>query len=136
DRDDDEDEEEEESSGDEANDEADDEDEDKEEEHPAPTDSIPPPPPPAYRVTARISDAPPLGTPPSGTPPLLPIPVPTSSLPLMLPFTDRRAVRPEVYLPPRKRMCIALVPREIRRDLEREDGYRIIDSWDEIVEAM
>ncbi|GJV38718.1 putative reverse transcriptase domain-containing protein [Tanacetum coccineum] len=96
--------------------------------------SLPLPPP--IILSRTRSDAPPLGTPPSGTPPLLPIPVPTSSLPLMLPFTDRRAVRPEVYLPPRKRMCIALVPREIRRDLEREDGYRIIDSWDEIVEAI
>nr|GEY04957.1 hypothetical protein [Tanacetum cinerariifolium] len=32
---------------------------------------------------------------PSGTPPILPIPLPTSSLPLPLPSTDRRADVPE-----------------------------------------
>ncbi|GKD73566.1 hypothetical protein Tco_1331848, partial [Tanacetum coccineum] len=72
----------------------------------------------------------------------------------------------KVTLPPRKRLGIALGPRyevreslsvaaarpagglranygfvatmdrEIRHDLERDDGYRITDSWDEIVEAM
>ncbi|GKD09666.1 hypothetical protein Tco_1189351 [Tanacetum coccineum] len=86
--------------------------------------------------------------------------------PLHLLFTDRRAVRPEVTLPPRKRLSITLGPgykvgesssaaaarpagglrtdygfvatmdREIRRDLERDVGYGITDSWDEIVEAM
>ncbi|GKE25938.1 hypothetical protein Tco_1441322 [Tanacetum coccineum] len=80
--------------------------------------------------------------------------------------TDHRADRPEVTLPPRKRLSIALGPRyevgeswsavaarpagglradygfvatmdmEIRCDLERDVGYRITDSWDEIVEAM
>ncbi|GKE20665.1 hypothetical protein Tco_1432177 [Tanacetum coccineum] len=97
-------------------------------------------------------------------PPLSPIPAPTSSPPLLLPFTNRREDRPEVTLPPRKRLGIALGPRyeveesssaarpvgglradygfvatmdrEIRRDLERDVGYGIIDSWDEIVEAM
>nr|GFD41176.1 hypothetical protein [Tanacetum cinerariifolium] len=43
-----------------------------------------------------------------GTPPLLPIPLPTSSPPLLLPYTSRRADVPEVTLPPRKRLCIAL----------------------------
>ncbi|GJY73452.1 hypothetical protein Tco_0477883 [Tanacetum coccineum] len=92
--------------------------------------------------------------PSSGTPPLL------------LPSTNRREDRPEVTLPPRKRLGIALGPtyevgesssaaaarparglradygfvatmdREIRRDLERDVGYGITDSWDEIVEAM
>ncbi|GJV38750.1 hypothetical protein Tco_1411227 [Tanacetum coccineum] len=86
--------------------------------------------------------------------------------PLHLLSTDRRADRPEVTLPPRKRLGIALGPRyevgesssaaaarpagglradygfvatmdrEIRRDLERDVGYGITDSWDEIVEAM
>ncbi|GJX75591.1 hypothetical protein Tco_0322402 [Tanacetum coccineum] len=51
------------------------------------------------------------GTPPSGTPPLLPIPVPTSSPPWLLHSTDRRGNMPNVCLPPRKRMCIALGPR-------------------------
>ncbi|GJW85285.1 hypothetical protein Tco_0158430, partial [Tanacetum coccineum] len=87
-------------------------------------------------------------TPPSGTPPLLPIPLPISSLPLLLPSTDCRADVPEVTLPPQKRLYITPGPRygvgkvvsslqtggfradygfvstlddEIRRDPERED---------------
>ncbi|GKA54948.1 reverse transcriptase domain-containing protein [Tanacetum coccineum] len=85
--------------------------------------------------------------------------------PLHLLSTDRREDRPEVTLPPRKRLGIALGPRykigesssaaarparglradygfvstmdrEIRHDLERNVGYGITDSWDEIVEAM
>ncbi|GJR24173.1 hypothetical protein Tco_0972700 [Tanacetum coccineum] len=50
-------------------------------------------------------------TPPSGTPPLLPIPLPTSSPPLLLPSTDCRADVLEVTLSPRKRLCIAPCPR-------------------------
>ncbi|GJR16369.1 hypothetical protein Tco_0799021 [Tanacetum coccineum] len=99
-------------------------------------------------------------TPPSGTPPLLPIPLPTSSPPLLLPSTDCRAGVPEVKLPPRKRLCIALSPRyevgecssaptarptrgfradygfvgtldaETRRDPDMEIGYGITDVWD------
>ncbi|GJS14360.1 putative reverse transcriptase domain-containing protein [Tanacetum coccineum] len=95
-----------------------------------------------------------LDAPSSGTPPLL------------LPFTNRREDRPEVTLPPQKRLGIALGPtyevgesssvaaarpdrglradygfvatmdRDISRDLERDVGYGITDSWDEIVEAM
>ncbi|GJT75320.1 zf-CCHC domain-containing protein [Tanacetum coccineum] len=86
--------------------------------------------------------------------------------PLHLLSTDHRDDRPEVTLPPRKRLGIALGPRyeigesssaaaarparglradygfvatldrEIKRDLERDVGYGITDSWDEIVEAM
>ncbi|GJV23756.1 hypothetical protein Tco_1376451 [Tanacetum coccineum] len=86
--------------------------------------------------------------------------------PLHLLYTDRRADRPEGTLPPRKRLSIALGPRyevressfavaarptrglradygfvatmdwEIMRDLERDVGYGITDSWDEIVKAM
>ncbi|GKE71716.1 hypothetical protein Tco_1529788 [Tanacetum coccineum] len=86
--------------------------------------------------------------------------------PLHLLSTDRRVDRPEVTLPPRKRLGIALGPRyevgesssaaaarpagglradygfvatmdrEIRCDLERDVGYGITDSWDEIVEAI
>ncbi|GKE97594.1 hypothetical protein Tco_0020945 [Tanacetum coccineum] len=104
----------------------------------------------------------PLSTPPSGTPLLLPIPLPTSSPPLLLPSTSRRADVPEVTLPPRKRLCIALGPRyevgesssaptarptrgfradygfvatlddEIRRDPKREVGYGITDTWDDM----
>ncbi|GKB58739.1 putative reverse transcriptase domain-containing protein [Tanacetum coccineum] len=40
-----------------------------------------------------------------------PISVPTSSPPLLLPSTSRREDRPEVTLPPRKRLGIALGPR-------------------------
>nr|GFB78438.1 hypothetical protein [Tanacetum cinerariifolium] len=90
----------------------------------------------------------------------------TSSPPLQLPSASRREDRPEVTLPPRKRLNIALGPRyevgesssaaaarpagglradygfvatmdrEIIRDPEREVGYRITDSWDEIVETL
>ncbi|GJT78604.1 putative reverse transcriptase domain-containing protein [Tanacetum coccineum] len=49
--------------------------------------------------------------PPSGTPPILPIPLPTSSPPLLLPSSYCRADVPEVMLPPRKRLCIAPSPR-------------------------
>ncbi|GKE61099.1 hypothetical protein Tco_1511466 [Tanacetum coccineum] len=91
----------------------------------------------------------------------LPIPLPTSSPPLLLPFTDCRAGVPEVTLPPWKRLCIAPDPiyeveecssaptarptggfragygfvgtldAEIRRDLEREIGYGITDIWED-----
>ncbi|GJT34444.1 hypothetical protein Tco_0924863 [Tanacetum coccineum] len=100
-------------------------------------------------------------TPPSGTPPLLSIPLPTSSPPLLLPSTDCRADVLEVTLPPRKRLCIALGLRyevgecsstptarptggfradygfvgtldaEIRRDPDREIGYGITDVWED-----
>ncbi|GJT96244.1 hypothetical protein Tco_1091762 [Tanacetum coccineum] len=60
-------------------------------------------PPPASPICT-----PPSGTPPSRTPPLLPIPLPTSSPPFHLLSTDCRADRPEVTLPPQKRLGIAL----------------------------
>nr|GFB49803.1 hypothetical protein [Tanacetum cinerariifolium] len=90
----------------------------------------------------------------------------TSSPPLQLPSASRREDRPEVTLPPRKKLGIALGPRyevgesssaaaarpagglradygfvatmdkEIMRDPEREVGYGITDSWDEIVETL
>nr|GEY68955.1 hypothetical protein [Tanacetum cinerariifolium] len=90
----------------------------------------------------------------------------TSSPPLQLPSASCREDRPEVTLPPRKQLDIALGPRyevgesssaaaarpvggfrvdygfvatvdrEIMRDPEREVGYRITDSWDEIVETL
>ncbi|GKD65112.1 hypothetical protein Tco_1307220, partial [Tanacetum coccineum] len=104
--------------------------------------------------------------PSSGIPPPLPISVPTSSPPLLLSSTSRREDRPEVTLLPWKRLGIALGPRyevgesssavaarpaggiradygfvatmdrEIRHDPEREVGYGITDSWDEIVETL
>ncbi|GKC47126.1 hypothetical protein Tco_1064848, partial [Tanacetum coccineum] len=105
-------------------------------------------------------------TPPSGTPQLLPIPLLISSPPLHLPSADHGADMPEVCLPPRKRLCIALGPRyevreslsaaatrptrgfradygfvatmdmEIRRNLERDVGYGITDTWDEMLVDM
>ncbi|GKD06449.1 hypothetical protein Tco_1181423 [Tanacetum coccineum] len=96
----------------------------------------------------------------------MPISVPTSSPPLLLPSASHRKDRPEVTLPPRKRLGITLGPRyevgdslstaaarlarglradysfvatkdrEIRRDLERDVGYGITDSWEEIVETL
>ncbi|GKB46754.1 hypothetical protein Tco_0897507 [Tanacetum coccineum] len=151
----DDDDEEEESFGDDAND--DEENEDEEEEHPDPADSVPPP---VHRILATPTP------PPSGTPPLLPIPLPTLLPPLLLPFTDYKAGVSEVTLPPRKRLCITLGLRfevgksssaptarpttgfradygfvgtlddEIRRDPEREVGYGITDTWDEMVEDL
>ncbi|GKC67349.1 hypothetical protein Tco_1099947 [Tanacetum coccineum] len=121
--------------------------------------SLPLPPP--FILSPARPDAPSLGIPPP-----LPISVPTSSPPLLLPSASRREDRPAVTLPPRKRLGIALGPgykvgesssavaarpteglsvdygfvatmdREIRRDSEREVGYRITDSWDEIVETL
>ncbi|GKC35699.1 reverse transcriptase domain-containing protein, partial [Tanacetum coccineum] len=97
--------------------------------------------------------------PPSGTPPLLPIPAPILSPPVLLPSTDHRADRPEVCLPPRKRLCLTLGPSyeigerssvaaarptrgrradyrfvdtmdaEIRRRRAKEVGYGIRDVW-------
>nr|GFB91534.1 hypothetical protein [Tanacetum cinerariifolium] len=88
------------------------------------------------------------------------------SPPLQLPSASRKEDRPEVTLPPQKRLGIALGPRyevgesssaaaarpagglradygfvatmdrEIMRDPEREVGYGITDSWDEIVETL
>ncbi|GJY97437.1 hypothetical protein Tco_0514347 [Tanacetum coccineum] len=123
-------------------------------------------PPPHIILSHTRADTPPSGTPPSGTPPLLPIPLPTSSPPLHLLSIDRRANIPEVTLPPRKRLGIALGPRykvgesssvptarppggiradygfvatmdkEIMRDLERDVGYGITDTWDEMLVDM
>nr|GEV69260.1 hypothetical protein [Tanacetum cinerariifolium] len=152
-----------------------------------------PPPHPAYRTKARIfipapipfPPLPPILSPPS--PVLSPAPPPspirslgyraamirlldeaasTSLPPLQLPSTSRREERPEVTLPPQKRLGIALGPRyevgesssaaaarpagglradygfvatidrEIMRDPEREVGYGITDSWDQIVETL
>nr|GFC17655.1 hypothetical protein [Tanacetum cinerariifolium] len=102
---------------------------------------------------------------PSPQIPFPPLP-PILSPPSPLPSASRREDKPEVTLPPRKRLDIALGPRyevgesssataarqaggfradygfvatadrEIMRDLEREVGYGITDSRDEIVETL
>ncbi|GJV99211.1 hypothetical protein Tco_1554463 [Tanacetum coccineum] len=65
--------------------------------------------------------------------------------PLHLLSTDRREDRPESSSAAAARPAgglradygfVATMDREIRRDLERDVGYGITDSWDEIVEAM
>ncbi|GKF63854.1 hypothetical protein Tco_0187302, partial [Tanacetum coccineum] len=61
----------------------------------------------------------------------LPILLPTSSPPLYLLYTDRRVDRPEVTLLPRKRLGIALGLR-----YERDVGYEITDTWDEMLVDM
>nr|GFB11176.1 hypothetical protein [Tanacetum cinerariifolium] len=123
--------------------------------------SLSPPLPSPFILSPTRSDAP-----SSRTPLLLPISASTSSPPLQLPFASRREDRPEVSLLPQKRLGIALGPgyevgesayavaarpagglradcsfvatmdREIMHDPEREVGYGITDSWDEIVKAL
>ncbi|GJQ97259.1 hypothetical protein Tco_0008398 [Tanacetum coccineum] len=127
---DDDDDEEEESSGDDA----DDEEDEEEEEHlaladsvlphilspPLPISPLPLPASPTYPLgykTAMIrlrAESPSTSHPlPSSTPPLLPINLPTSSPPLLLPSMSHRADVPE-----------------------REVGYGITDTWDEMVEDV
>ncbi|GJZ09348.1 hypothetical protein Tco_0543631 [Tanacetum coccineum] len=87
----------------------------------SPLPHIPSPPlPPILSPPLHVSSPPPFSPIrlyttvrylPSGTPPLLPIPLPTSSPPLYLLSTDHRVDRPEVTLPPQKRLGIALGPR-------------------------
>nr|GFA96284.1 hypothetical protein [Tanacetum cinerariifolium] len=93
DHDDDDDEEEEEPSGDDADEEDEEQDEDdEEEEHPASADSIPPPPALRHHPLSSF------------------IPLLAASPPLQLLSSDRRADRPEVTLPPRKRLNIVHFP--------------------------
>ncbi|GJU67273.1 hypothetical protein Tco_1253532 [Tanacetum coccineum] len=95
--------------------------------------SLPLPPP--FILSPTRSDAP-----SSGIPPPLPILVPTSSPPLLLPSASHREDRPEVTLQPRKRLGITLGPRyelqwigdqafdpEMR--LEWRSGYGITTTW-------
>nr|GEY01669.1 hypothetical protein [Tanacetum cinerariifolium] len=118
----------------------------------ASTSHSPPLPPPFILSPTRLD------APSSGIPLPSPISAPTSSPPLQLPSASHREDRPQVTLPPRKRLGIAFGPRyevgesssaaaarpagglkvdygfvatmdrEIMRDLEREVGYGIIDS--------
>nr|GFB91843.1 hypothetical protein [Tanacetum cinerariifolium] len=151
-----------ESSEDEEDDEMDveaDEEEEEEEEHPAPADSVvvastAADQAPSAEETEPFETDESAATPPphlAYPPPLSPIrslgyraamirlrdeAASTShSPPLQLPSASRREDRPEVTLPHWKRLDIAL-DIEIMRDPEREVGYGITDSWDEIVETL
>ncbi|GJU95465.1 hypothetical protein Tco_1320221 [Tanacetum coccineum] len=144
------------------------EEEEEEEEHPAPADSVPPvhPSPPAspirplgYRAAMIRLRA---ETPSTSHP----LPLPSSSPPLQLLSSDHRTDRPEITLPPRKRLGIDLGPRydigkssaaaatrpiggrradygfvgtmytEIRRRRAEEVGYGIKDVWVDPREAV
>ncbi|GJV90175.1 hypothetical protein Tco_1537988 [Tanacetum coccineum] len=95
--------------------------------------SLPLPPP--FILSPTRPDAPSLGIPPP-----LPISVPTSSPPLLLPSTSRESSSAAAARPAGGLRAdygfVATMDREIRRDLEREVGYGITDSWDEIVETL
>ncbi|GKE04427.1 hypothetical protein Tco_1396445 [Tanacetum coccineum] len=179
---------------DEEEDEEDKEDEeDEHEEHPALADFVPPPPVHRMTVTISIRAEPSISLPPREeverllalttlppsllTPlssplphipsaPLLPIPAPISSPPILLPSTDRREDRPEFCLPPWKRLCSTKGPRyevgesssiaaarptggrradygfvdtmdtEIKRQKAKEVGYGIRDVWVDPREAV
>nr|GEZ62489.1 hypothetical protein [Tanacetum cinerariifolium] len=111
------DEEEEEPSGDDADeedDEQDEDDDDEDEEHPASEDAerflaMPiPPPSPLTSLSSPLPQIPSLLLPAS--PLILPIQLPDASPPLQLLSSDRRADRPEVTLPPRKRLNPGATP--------------------------
>ncbi|GJU71179.1 hypothetical protein Tco_1262584 [Tanacetum coccineum] len=90
--------------------------------------------PSTYILTPR-SEAP-----PSGTPPLLPIPLPTPSPPLLLPSTDRESSSAFTARPDgdfrRDYGFIATLDDEIMRDPKRDVGYGITDTWDKMLVGM
>ncbi|GJY60847.1 hypothetical protein Tco_0461504 [Tanacetum coccineum] len=94
--------------------------------------SLPLPPP--FILSPTRLDAPSFGIPPP-----LPISISTSSPPLLLPSaresSSATAARPVGGLKADYGF-VATMDREIRHDLERELGYGITDSWDEIVETL
>ncbi|GKC92725.1 hypothetical protein Tco_1158167 [Tanacetum coccineum] len=77
----------------------------------------------------QIPSPPLLASPPAFVLPALPLP--TSSPPLQLLSSDRRADRLEITLPPRKRLCIDLGPRcEVGYGIRAEEvDYGIRDAW-------
>ncbi|GKE61266.1 hypothetical protein Tco_1511633, partial [Tanacetum coccineum] len=76
-------------------------------------------------------------TPPLRTPPLLPIPLPTPSPPLLLPSTVYRAGVSEPTEGFREDYgFVSTLDNKIRRDPKREVGYGIIDTWDKMVEDI
>nr|GEY49617.1 hypothetical protein [Tanacetum cinerariifolium] len=74
---------------------------------------------------------------PSSTPPLLPIPLPTSSPPFFYPL---RAIEQTFPRPTGGFKAdygfVATLDDEIRRDLERDLGYGITDTWDDMLVGM
>ncbi|GJV37823.1 hypothetical protein Tco_1410300 [Tanacetum coccineum] len=87
---------------------------------------------PPFILSPTRPDAPSLGIPPP-----LPISVPNSSPPLLLPSASHREDRPEVTLPPWKRLGIALglgyeVGESLSAAARPAGGLR----WDEIVETL
>ncbi|GJR52359.1 hypothetical protein Tco_1402880 [Tanacetum coccineum] len=125
-----------------------------------------PPPSPLTPLSSPLLHipSPPLpASPPASVLPALPLP--TSSPPLQLLSSDRRADRPEITLPPRKRLGIDLGPRcevgeslaaaaarpiggrredygfvdimdaKISRQRAEEVGYRIRDAWVDLRDA-
>nr|GEX10791.1 hypothetical protein [Tanacetum cinerariifolium] len=134
-------------------------DKEEEEEYPAPADSVvvaptatdqapsaketepfetdesaaTPPPHPAYRTAARIS-----------IPAPVPMPAWTDSERLDIALSSRYEVGESSSATAARPAggfradygFVATVDREIIRDLEREIGYGITDSWDEIVETL
>ncbi|GKG14138.1 hypothetical protein Tco_0353738, partial [Tanacetum coccineum] len=102
---------------------------------------------PSTYILAPQSETLPSGTPP-WTPLLLPMPLPTSSPPLLLPSTNCRVNVPECSSTPAARFTggfradygfVGTLDVEIRRDLDREIGYSITDVWvdlDEIAEEI
>ncbi|GJZ14682.1 reverse transcriptase domain-containing protein [Tanacetum coccineum] len=141
--------------------EEDDDMDDEEEEHPVLADSVPPP---VHRTTCYTYSPPlpvssllPVSSPLPVSPPLPASP--THLLGYRAAMIWLRAEAPytshppplvdalEVCLPPPKRLCITFGPRadygfiatmdrEIRRDLERDVGYGITNTWDEMLEDM
>ncbi|GKA81201.1 hypothetical protein Tco_0787893, partial [Tanacetum coccineum] len=87
--------------------------------------------------TSSTSHSLPMSTLPLGTPPLIPIPLPTPSPPLLLPSTDCRSSISEVTLPPRKRLCIALGLRyEVGESSSAPTARPTGDTWDEMLMGM
>nr|GEV14742.1 hypothetical protein [Tanacetum cinerariifolium] len=116
-----------------------------------------PPPSPLTPLSSPLPQIP--SSPLPASPPILPIPLPTASPPLQLLSSDRRANRPEVTLPPRKRLSIihcsgyeagessataaarpiegrradygfvGSVEAEIRRRIAEDIRYGIRDTW-------
>ncbi|GJQ98255.1 hypothetical protein Tco_0009394 [Tanacetum coccineum] len=100
---------------------------------------------PSTYILASRSETPPSETPPLGTPPLLPIPLPTLSPPMLLSSTVYRAGVFESSFAPTARPSggfradygfVATLDNEIRRDLERDFGYGITNTWEDVVEDI